>query len=438
MASSGGAQLPRRDVDGFVSATVAPHLNAASTGRDTLGVIVHRERMTASGLRLQEVTMKSLGKHSSSAVAFFALCLGNVGCSDSTETPLGDEILGASVEQPIVGGTSASAYAEAALVNGPGFFCSGAVIAPRVVLTAGHCVVGASSWTVVAPFAGNQSAHGSKSWTDYVSAGEQVNRNSLDVAVIILDKAITLSSYPTLGSTVVPVGTRAVNVGRIRNGQISNSTLYVGGPITLQSGATIGFPKSYVSKEVIESGDSGGPVFVGSGASRTIVGVNSGAGGGTQVLARVDLAYAQIQSLIAANGGNGGSSSGGSSSGGSSSGGSSSGSSACAGTPEAEPNDSQPSANPLSGTRCGSLASGGDVDWYSWSVDKAGVSYDVTLTASSDADLLMWKSTGFGWSRISSTSPTRIAAISSGAGTYAIAIRSAGSVSQSYSLELVK
>ena len=34
---------------------------------------------------------------------------------------------------------------------------------------------------------------------------------------------------------------------------------------------------------------------------RTIVGVNSGAGGSTQVLARVDLAYAKIQQLIAAN-----------------------------------------------------------------------------------------------------------------------------------------
>ena len=46
-------------------------------------------------------------------------------------------------------------------------------------------------------------------------------------------------------------------------------------------------------------------MYVGSGASREIVAVNSGADSSTQVLARVDLVYSQIQTLIKQNGGAG-------------------------------------------------------------------------------------------------------------------------------------
>ncbi|MEA2747635.1 MAG: hypothetical protein QOI41_1778, partial [Myxococcales bacterium] len=377
---------------------------------------------------------------------------GSFGCAQSGDapSPQDQEVLGEKVAQPIVNGSPATSYTEAALVNTATFICSGAVIAPRIVLTAGHCVVGASSWTVVAPYASKQSATGTHSWTDYVSQGDTVNPSTLDVAVIILDKAITLSSYPKLASAASAAGAQAVNVGRIRNGSASFTGLFFGSAVTLQSGSSYGFPKAYISSEIIESGDSGGPVYVGSGASRTIAAVNSGAGGGTQVLARVDLAYAKIQQLIAANGGSGGSSSDGSSSGGSSSSGSSSGGSSppppppppppaptCAGgTPEAEPNDTSNQPNALAGTRCGSLSSASDLDWYSWSVPKAGVAYDVALTSSGDADILMWKWNGSSWNQISNTSPTEIAATSSAAGNYLVAVR--GGAAQSYTLALTK
>jgi len=374
-----------------------------------------------------------------SAIAIAALvAAGSMACaapSDEAASSRDDEVLGATVAQPIVNGSPASAYTEAALINAPGFICSGAVIAPRVVLTAGHCVVDASTWTVVTPYAGNQSAKGSKAWTDYTSSGEYVNPSTLDVAVIILDKAITLSSYPPLASSASIAGTKAVNVGRIRNGQASYSGLFFGSQVTLKAGSTYGFPKAYVTEEIIESGDSGGPVYIGSGASRSIAAVNSGGGGGTQVLARVDLAYAKIQQLIAANGGSGASASpapaptpapapapap----------------SAACpGGTPEVEPNDASNAGNPLSGTRCGSLSSASDVDWYEWSVDKAGVAYDVSLTTSGDADVLMWKWNGSAWNPITNASPTKIAATSSGGGDYVVAVRGGA---QAYTLKLTK
>ncbi len=359
-------------------------------------------------------------------------------CADPDERPAVEETVGEQVSQPIVNGTPATTYLEAALVDMTSTICSGAVIAPYVALTAGHCVVGNSSFTVKTPFAGGQTAHGKSTWTDYVDGGSYVNASTLDVAVIVLDRPIELAFYPPIASAMQAAGTQAVNVGRIKNGTASYSQLFAGTAVTLKNGSSYGFPKSYITEEIIQPGDSGGPVYVGSGSGRMIVAVNSGAGGGTQVLGRVDLAYAKIQQIIAANGG----------------GGTASSSpppstpppvtpppatpppSGCAGTAEVEPNDTSNDANPLSGTRCGALASGSDVDWYGWSVGGAGVAYDVTLAASGNADILMWKWNGSAWSQIQNTSSTRIAATSSGAGDYVIAVR--GSAAQTYTLKLTK
>ena len=59
----------------------------------------------------------------------------------------------------------------------------------------------------------------------------------------------------------------------------------------------------------------------------------------------------------------------------------------------------------------------------------------MNLTASGDADILMWKWNGNAWSAITNATPMKIAATSSGAGDYVVAVRGSA---QSYTLKLTK
>jgi hypothetical protein len=365
-------------------------------------------------------------------------CCALIGCATATGDfdREGDEGDSTPVAAPIVGGTTASAYPEAVLLDMytagasyPSSICSAAVIAPRVVLTAGHCVEGFAKWRVKAPFAGNQSAYASSGGTfDWAGvSGSTVDRNKHDVGLVFLDTPITLSTYPTVMSTASAEGTQIVNIGRIQDGVASNTSLFVGKSLSIQNGSKVGYPYSYYTSEIIQPGDSGGPdEIVG---THKILAVNSGAGGGTQVLARVDLVYSWIDSQVKSHGG---------------------WASSAAPTPpppttpppsscannETEANDSYTTPNALNaGDTCGSV-SGGNQDWFSWTVGTAPVSYSVKLTATGDAQIQMWKLVSGQYYAISNTSPTEIAKTSNGAGTYIVVVHSPSSSTQTYTLSL--
>ena len=252
-----------------------------------------------------------------SFVVLVALSCSMVACAVSSDPIQGEDENSRS--RPIIGGSAATAYPEAVLVdmyqNGQLYaYCSGSLIAPKVVLTAGHCVFQTTSWKVKAPFASNQTASASSGATyDWTNTSESVDPNMHDIGLVFLDTAITLSSYPSLATSKQANNAQVVNIGRINNGSLSTTALYVSQPISITDATSSGFPFDYTSVDKIESGDSGGPDEL--SGTHEIVSVNSGAGSGTQVLARVDLISSWIQQQIAAHGGNGGS--GGSGAGGS-------------------------------------------------------------------------------------------------------------------------
>lgn len=294
--------------------------------------------------------------------------------------------------EAIVGGVSATAtYPEAALLNmtstaGLGYACSATLIAPKVVLTAGHCVDGMASWQVYVGTNLRTSTHGETyDWAE--NGASTVNPAHHDIGLVYLDQAITLASYPTLATAKVANGTSALNVGRILNGTLTNS-LY-DAAVTVSDATSVGYPLDYTGNDVIEHGDSGGPVFV--NGTHNLIAVNSGAGGGTEVLARVDLLSAWIQQKIAANGGT-----------------ATPAptptpapttttpapaptptpapttpapSSAC--TQEAESNDSFAKANTATTAECGSLSTATDVDWFTYSAPVG--TNTISLSATSDA-----------------------------------------------------
>ena len=381
---------------------------------------------------------------------FAAAACGSAGGTDVTKEY--DAKNGA--PEAIIGGVKASSYPESALIdmyeNGQmAAACSGSVIAPRVVLTAGHCILGMDGWRVTTPFAGKQSRFSAKAITTYKGTGETVDPNSQDLGLIILDQDITLTEYPKIQQTKLPNGTKVVNIGRIDNGKFSSDYLSVGPAVPVSDGAGSGFPYDYSTQEIIQSGDSGGPVMLTGAAPHTIVAVNSGAGGGEEVLARTDAVYDWIQKTIADNGGSGGGAGGSGGSGGGGAGGSGAGgdpggtggaggdpgaggmggqcdpggggTNTCSGTAELEPNDTSNQPQAIAAAMCGDLDSADDQDWYTWSVSGAGDHYDLSVDGT-DAELMLWKRVNGTYYKIGGQSKTHIENTSNGPGTYVLVV----------------
>lgn len=216
---------------------------------------------------------------------------------------VGDAPVGEGVEA-IIGGTPATAYPEAILLDiqqggRTTMGCSGTLIAPRVVLTAGHCVADGDGWQVTAPYAAGATAHGSSSAVyDWSQTNDQVSPDQHDVGLVFLDSPIQLSSYPTVATVGLPDKSNIVTVGRVKNGQLSRTGLYVSEVIQVRSGASYGFNFDYAAPMRIEHGDSGGASY--KAGTHTIVSVNSTGDSTTQLIARVDLVSSWIQKQVAA------------------------------------------------------------------------------------------------------------------------------------------
>lgn len=299
-----------------------------------------------------------------------------LGCAGSSD---GDESTG-STSQLIVGGKVATMYPEAAYLDidftsSGGVVCSAALIAPKVVLTAGHCVDTHAKWTV---HVGSESRTSTSATTYDWNEGGSTSVNPLhhDIGLVFLDTAITIATYPTLAASPLADGSRITNVGRINNGTITNQ-LYMA-DTTVTAGIRVGYPYDYASSDVIQPGDSGGPDFA--SGTHDLVSVNSGAGGNTEVLARVDLVRDWILAQIDAHGGTGAPAAGGAGS--------------TAQCPvDAEPNDTFAGASTLpTGSSCGALAASNE-DWFTFSA-AAGSTFSVAIATNGDGVFALGQASG--------------------------------------------
>jgi hypothetical protein len=237
-----------------------------------------------------------------SLVAAATLLAAGAGCDAEEREPPADV---SSESDDVVEGRIAHGHAEAVLVNladelGPAGVCSGALVAPQVVLTAGHCVDGFTGWSVVAPFADRQWTRATRAEVIDWDVGMDHSLEKNDVAVILLDEPIVIDDYPVIASAPVEHGSEAVVVGRTLEGRPSDDWLFESDPIVLLH-RMAGLPERplyYIAPEpMIERGDSGGPVYAADDddeGPRTIIGVVSA----TQYVYRVERQRAWVQSFI--------------------------------------------------------------------------------------------------------------------------------------------
>ena len=172
---------------------------------------------------------------------------------------------------------------------------SGVLIAPNVVLTAGHVVAGIDKWRITSAD-GKTVANGkrglTKDWMAYDSLKSHPRKT--DVAVIYLDKGIKLAAYPKLASTRQADGGSLQRVTHTNNG-----FQLIDGKIAHFAS----FPHAYITDiPSNETLDTGGPVI---NAKGEIIGVVTGRGiqTGRLHVARTDALTAWLSPKVTCGGG---------------------------------------------------------------------------------------------------------------------------------------
>jgi hypothetical protein len=97
-------------------------------------------------------------------------------------------------------------------------------------------------------------------------------------------------------------GTRVRYLGRVDDGVVSSTDLFVGAEVKVRPGSDFGWPYTYATSRYAEHGDSGGPVVLARADGTIIAGVASGGSEelDIELFARTDQVHDWITERIAA------------------------------------------------------------------------------------------------------------------------------------------
>jgi hypothetical protein len=193
----------------------------------------------------------------------------------------------------IVGGgapsTEGVARSVVTIVGSRGNFCTGAVIAPKVVLTAAHCVQPGADYRIVEYGTGQPTLQGIKSVAihpGFRMEAMTAHRATADVALLQLDAPAKGKVAATLGMPTIPiqVGGRFTVAGigvTVRGDGKSGGTTRVAGLVATGKPGTLQIrlvdPVGQGTRDGLGActGDSGGPVFEDKPNGPVIIGVVS-------------------------------------------------------------------------------------------------------------------------------------------------------------------
>lgn len=239
-------------------------------------------------------------------LGLFALAL--VGCAEGEVGAWED--LGPSTDSIINGAAYDGDPATVYLMTDGRFMCTGSLIAPKVVLTARHCIENGGARTAASRLSvgtgpqANGSAVYARVTEVRTTSGDMFDGN--DIAVVLLDRAGALTPYawsrtaPTLGEAVVGIGYGQTDGSRrgLPAGRKFRGTGSIGRVLAKEV---------YTARPLPCYGDSGGPMFNRAGRVIGVVsrGTASTCEGGVAVYTRTDAHAALIDGAIAATGGGG-------------------------------------------------------------------------------------------------------------------------------------
>ncbi len=178
-------------------------------------------------------------------------------------------------EPEVVGGREVRDYPEVVHVSlARSADCTGTLIAPKVVLTAGHCVDGQRGWYVSAPLVGPGVGSDVESAAvyDYV---EGCGVACQDVGLLFLTRPIELARYPKVSADKLRAGSRVFSVGKRIDGA-RGPGVYATPKGAVEEAGGLGVPfMVFREPGVLEHGDSGGPTFLADSSEHAIVAVNA-------------------------------------------------------------------------------------------------------------------------------------------------------------------